>query len=407
MSTQNFPLPLKGVRIIDVTQALAGPFAAMILGDLGAEIIKVERPTGDPTRGTPPHYVDGESLYFLANNRNKRSIGINLKSKRGREVFYDLVRHGDAVFYNYSPGVAARLGMDHDSLEKINPRVITCSITGFGERGSRAKRPLVDVVAQSLTGAMSVTGEEGRPPVRAGFATADLCTGLYGAIGILSALAGRQTTGKGMKVETSLFHAQLSLLNYHAAFSRFTGVPAKRLGSAHAGHAVHGAFKTQDGWITIEAAFNKHFHGVCRVIGMPEMIDDPKYVDDRTRNLHRTELLPILEQAFLRRKTADLYEALDKEGVPVGPVNNMLEAVEHPQAVEYGAIRPLSFENSKVDVLTTPLWFNGVHEHPMKSPPVMGADTVDILRNMLSYDAATVDRLLAEGAVFDRKAAKA
>lgn len=407
MAVNTYPLPLAGLRIIDVTQALAGPFASMILGDMGAEVIKIERPTGDPTRDTPPHYINDESLYFLANNRNKRSIGIDLKNEAGREVFYDLVRHGDAVFYNYSPGVADRLGMDHDRLIAVNPRIVTCSVTGFGERGAHAKKPLVDVVAQSLTGAMSVTGEDGRPPVRAGFATADLCAGLYSAIGILSALLARGSTGHGMKVETSLFHAQLSLLNYHAAFSRYTGFPAKRLGSAHAGHAVHGAFKTKDGWITIEASFNKHFHGVCRAIGREDLSENPKFEDDRTRNIHRTELLPILESEFIQRTTADLYAALDTEGVPVGPVNNMLDALKHPQAIEYDAVRPLECGDSKVDVLTTPLWFDGEHKHPMNYPPIIGADTVDLLTSLLGYPGEKVEDLLKQRVVFSGKIAKA
>jgi crotonobetainyl-CoA:carnitine CoA-transferase CaiB-like acyl-CoA transferase len=392
-------MPLEGIRIIDVTQALAGPFCAMILGDLGAEIIKVERPTGDLTRSTPPHYIDGTSLYFLTSNRNKKSIAVDLKTSAGRKILHDLVRIGDVVVYNYTPKVASRLAMDHETLVKINPRIITCSITGFGKTGEKADRPLVDVVAQSLAGAMSITGEENRPPVRAGFATADLSAGLYACIGILAALQGRATTGENVKVETSLFHSQLSLLNYHASFTRHTKTPTKRLGSAHAGHAVHGAFRTKDGWITIEAAFDRHFQALCGAMGAPEMASDPRFESDRTRNQHRIVLLKKLDEIFLTRTTAEWYQVLDEAGVPVGPVNSVLEALEHPQVREYSALRAIPFGGAMIEALATPLWFNDRIEHPVSSPPNLGEHTTSILSGLLNYPVEKIAALRSSNIV--------
>lgn len=400
-SPQSAP-PLTGVRIIDASQALAGPSASMLLGDLGAEIIKVEPPAGDITRVSPPHFIAGESLYFLANNRNKRSVVIDLKTVDGRAVLRDLARIADVVFYNYSPGVARRLGLDHETMAQVNPRIITCSITGLGETGPLARRPLVDVVAQAAAGAMSITGEADRPPVRAGIATADLSTGLYAAVGILAALHRRELTGRGSRVETSLFHSQLSLLNYHAAFARYSGVAPKRIGSAHIGHAVYGVFRTADGWVTIDAGFDHHFRGLCRAMGMPELAEDPKFALDRSRNQHRQELLPILDAELRKAYTREWCARLDAEGVPAGPVNDVLEALEHPQAAEYESVRRLAFDDTEVDVLASPLWFDGGNTHRMGSPPRLGEHTIEVLQDLLGYGRDQIDRLVASGAVHAR-----
>lgn len=223
-------LPLSGIRIIDATHALAGPFATMILADMGADVVKVEPPGGCETR-RGNHEIDGTSLFFLENNRNKRSIVINLKSEHGRNVFYDLVRTGDVVIYNFSPGVAERLKIDHETLSKINSQIVTCSVTGFGDRGQLAKARAMDLVVQSTAGAVSITGEPGHPPVKAGVPTADLSTGLYSCIGILSALRDRDRTGRGLKVETSLFHSQLTLLNPIGPYALFTGQAPGQVGN--------------------------------------------------------------------------------------------------------------------------------------------------------------------------------
>ena len=398
-SATTSPLPLKGVRILDLSQALAGPFATMILGDLGAEIVKVEPPTGEITRTTPPHYFDGTSLYYLANNRNKLSVVVNLKDPQGRKVLYDLVRVSDVVFYNYAAGVAERLGVDHDSLSAIQPRIITCSVTGLGTRGEGVARPVVDIVAQALSGALSITGEPDRPPVRPGVATGDLSTGLYACIGILAALQRRAATGEGSKVEASLFHSQLSLLNYIAAYARHTGEVPKPLGSGQLSNAASKAFQTSDGWIVIEAGFNHHFKALCEAMSRPDMASDPRFIDRASRSRNRDILDPMVQEEFLRQPTAAWAEELERRGVPSAPVRNVAQALQSPQATAYRSIRPLRFGEVEVDVLATPLWFDGSDDHPMASPPLFGEHTRQVLHDLLGYDDATVAALAERGAV--------
>jgi len=391
--------PLAGLRVLDATQALAGPFAAMILGDLGAEIIKIEPPQGDMTRVSPPHYIDGDALYFLANNRNKQSVVVDLKHSDGRAVLHDLVRACDVAFYNYSPGVAARLALDHATVAALNSRIVSCSITGWGEHGPLAHQRLVDVVAQAAAGAMSITGEDGRPPVRAGVATADLTTGLYAVVGILAALQQRERTGRGALVETSLFHAQLSLLNYHAPFARHCGVSPNRIGSAHVGYAVYGTFATADGWIALDAGFDKHFAGVCNTIGLPDLATDPRFALARDRNLHRAALLPILDAAFAGSTTSEWCARLGAEGVPVSPVNDVLDALAHPQALAYDALASFAFGGATVEALATPLWFDGEHRHTLAAAPRLGEHTHAVLTRLLGYDEARIAALAAAGVI--------
>ncbi len=382
--------PLAGVRVLDLTQALAGPFATMILADLGAEVIKVEPPAGDLTRTTPPHIVEGTSLYFLTNNRNKRGIVLDLKVPEALAAFYALADVCDVVIYNFSEGVADRLRIDAATLRARNPRLVVCNMTGYGRRGPDAKRRAVDPIIQSLAGAASITGLPGTEPVRAGVATADLSTGLYAAIGVLAGLVERDRTGDGCAVEASLFHSQLSLLNYVATYCAYSGEIPQPVGSGHPGTVPSQTFRTEDGWLTVDAGFDRHFRTLCGVIAQPELADDPRFATRQLRALHRHELLPVIKAALAQRTTDLWVDTLDAAGIPCGRVNDVAQALASPQSEAYRSVREIEYRGKAVKVLATPLWFDEEIEHPLEPPPELGGDTHDVLRTLLRYDDAAI-----------------
>jgi len=391
--------------VLDLTQALAGPFATMILGDLGADVIKVEPPAGDLTRTTPPHIVEGTSLYFLTNNRNKRGVVLDLKAPAALEAFYRLADMSDVVIYNFSEGVAERLKIDAPTLRARNPRLIVCNMTGYGRRGPDAKRRAVDPIIQSLAGATSITGLPGTEPVRAGVATADLSTGLYAAIGVLAALHARDETGEGGAVETSLFHSQLSLLNYVATYCAHSGEIPQPVGSGHPGTVPSQIFRTADGWITVDAGFDRHFRSLCGVIGQPALADDPRFATRQMRAQHRNDLVPRIKDALAQRATAEWIATLDAAGIPCGKVNNVAEALASPQSEAYGAVREVAYRGRNVKVLATPLWFDDAIEHPLSSPPELGQDTRRVLRELLDYDDDAIAAAMHRGDTLEGKAA--
>jgi crotonobetainyl-CoA:carnitine CoA-transferase CaiB-like acyl-CoA transferase len=394
MATQ----PLAGVRILDLTQALAGPFATMILADMGAEVIKIEPPSGDLTRNTPPHMVKDTSLYFVTNNRNKQGVVLDLKLPAALEAFYDLCRVSDVVIYNFSEGVADRLKIDADTLRGINPSLVVCNMTGYGRRGPDARRKAVDPIIQSLAGAVSITGLPGSEPVRAGIATADLSTGLYAAIGVLGALHARQRTGQGSGVEASLFHSQLSLLNYVGTYCAWSGEVPGPVGSGHPGTVPSQVFRTSDGWITIDAGFDRHFRTLCDVLERPDLAQDERFINRLGRARNRQELLPSIIELIEKRTTDQWIEILDGAGIPCGKVNNVKEALESAQSREYRSVRETSYQGVPVKVLATPLWFDGEVEHPVRSPPALGEHTETVLRELLGYDERAIRAVASEGA---------
>ncbi|MFC3337133.1 CaiB/BaiF CoA transferase family protein [Paracandidimonas soli] len=386
-------LPLSGVRILDLTQALAGPFATMILADLGAEVIKIESPSGDLTRTTPPHIIQGTSLYFLTNNRNKRGMMLDLKDANALEAFYDLCKVADVVIYNFSEGVVDRLKIDADTLRAINPELIVCNMTGYGRKGPDARRRAVDPIVQSLAGAVSITGVPGGEPVRAGVATADLSTGLYAAIGVLAALHGRSQTGKGSSVEASLFHSQLSLLNYVATYCAHSGEIPQPVGSGHPGTVPSQVFRTADGWVTIDAGFDRHFQTLCRILDKEHLSKDPRFITRQMRARNRGELLPTLVAEIEKRTTGEWVRILDEAGIPCGKVNNVKEALESPQSEAYHSLRDVEYRGERVKVLATPVWFEGDSLHPVNPPPELGEHTAEILQSLLGYDEARINAL--------------
>lgn len=391
--------PLKGIRVLDLTQALSGPFATMVMADLGAEVIKIERPAGDLTRNTPPHYIEGTSLYFLANNRTKKSVVINLKKDAGRQIFLDLVSKADIVIDNFSAGVVEKLQIDHSSLSKINKRIISCSITGFGVRGDQEGRKAVDLVVQAAAGAMSITGNPNSAPARAGVPTADLSAGLFATIGVLSALQKRSSTGKGSRVETSLFHAQLNLLNYVASYALYSKTSPPPMGSGHLGTVPSQAFPTADGWMAVDAGFDRHFLALCEVIGWKELAEDARFRTRADRATNRDVLIPLISNR-LKTRTSDTWaRALALKGVPCSPVNDVLTALQLNDSDLHNSIRPIDFGGSTFAALGTPIWFDGETEHPVAEPPLLGEHTTEVLTQLLGYDAQRMLQLSQEGAI--------
>ena len=293
---------LAGARILDLSHMLAGPFGSMMLGDLGAEVIKIEPPDGDPMRKMGPHFLEGESAYYLSANRSKQSIALDLTNARGRAVFYDLVKVSDVVYDNFRPGVAQKLGIDYATLKPINPRIICCSISGFGQTGPYRDRPAFDIAIQGLAGAMSITGTP-EQPARMGIPMGDLAGGMYAAFAIASALYHREKTGEGCCIDLSLLDCLVSLLTYVAQYYFHGGIVPGPQGTEHMSVVPYQTFKTKDGHLVVAAFTEKFWQGLCRALELPELLDDARFVNNDARRAHRAELVPLLARVFLARAT--------------------------------------------------------------------------------------------------------
>lgn len=393
-----FPGLLGGVRVLDFTHALAGPFSTQMLADLGAEVIKVEPPTGDNTRRVPPHFIDGTSLYFHAINRNKRSLSIDLKSPDGQQVLHDLIGEVDIVMSNFSPGVAQRLGITYEQLSAINPRVITCTMSSFGPHYTGVARG-TDMIAQAMAGAMSITGYADGPPARAAVPTGDLSGGFYSTIAVLAGLQYRQRTGHGIGLDTSLFHSQLSLLNYMGAYVAKTGEPIGRLGSGYPATVPAQAFEAADRrWLVIDAGFNHHFGALCTAIERPDLAEHVDYRERSDRLVAKDRLIAELQAVFATRPRDEWVDLLQANGVPAAPVNDMVEALRSEPANE-GALAAMTVGGDVIEVLRTPIWAAGSNAHAMVRPPRLGGDTRDILTDVLGLERERIDALIDTGAV--------
>ncbi|MGO8919655.1 MAG: CaiB/BaiF CoA transferase family protein [Stellaceae bacterium] len=324
-------LALEGLRIIDLTSHLSGPYCSMLLADHGADVIKVERPEeGDDARRMPP-FVNGQSSPFMLWNRNKRSIALDLKVERDRDICRDLARGADVFLENFKPGTAARLGLGYDDLSALNPRLIYCSISGYGHTGPYRERPGFDLMMQAMSGIMSVTGPEDGPPHRLPLAICDIGAGMFAAIGILAALQARTRSGTGQQVDTSLYEAGISFGLYEAAHLFATGERPARLGQAHRGGAPYQVFRTADGWVTIGPNTQKLWRTFCATIGRGELAQDPRFRDNPARVANRKALVALLEEVLARHGTAHWVDLLNDAGVPVGPVMTYDEVFADPQ----------------------------------------------------------------------------
>jgi len=386
--------PLSGVRILDLTLIMAGPYCTLILGDLGAEVIKIEKPgEGEGSRGMPPHYFEGESAYFIAMNRNKKSMTLDLKSERGREIFYELAKKSDAVVDNFRPGVVKKLGVDYEALEKINPRIICCSISGYGQTGPFKDRPAFDLVIQARGGIMSYTGEPGQMPVRMGAPMGDLAGGLFAAQGILAALYQREKTGKGQMIDISLLDCQTSLLTYRATYYLVGGEIAQPVGSGHVSAHPIRAFRTKTFDIVIDANTENIFAELCHAIHVPEMCTNPKFVSRENRLKNKKELYAILEEIFLSKTGEEWLEILEKR-IPIAPINTIDKALSDPQTLSRNMVVEVDYgNNKKTKVVGNPIKMWQIEQEVFKAPPRLGEHTEEILTQRLNYTHEQIEEL--------------
>ena len=393
--------PLDGVRVLDLTQFLAGPFATQILGDLGAEVIKLEAPSGDWSRGLPPHFVGPDSAYYLSVNRNKKSVAADMKTAGGLALVKRLAAASDIVMENFRPGVLDRLGFAYQALAADNPRLIWCAISGFGQDGPDRDRPAYDMIVQALSGGMSMTGEPGEPAVRAGIPIGDLCAGMYGAIGALAALEERRRTGRGRLVDIAMLDCQVAMLCYQAAYFLHSGVEPGRQGRGHASIPTYRSFDAgNDTELVITANTERMWRALCGVLGLEALADDPRFATNDERYANRFELWPLLEAAF-RGKDADAWVPLLLEaGIPVGRVNTLEAALDNPQVLHRGMVMELAARDGRrVRVAGNPIKLGGEAPPPPEFPPLLGEHTSDVLARVLGLSGAEIEAALAAGIV--------
>jgi len=387
---------LAGLRVIDLTQAMAAPFCTMNLADMGADVIKVEPPAGeDMRRGSASK--NGHSGTFATINRSKRGITLDLKQPAGVEVMHRLVKTADVFVQNYRPGAATRLGVDHETLAALNPRLIYCSISGFGATGPYAGRGGYDLIAQGMSGIISVTGDEDGPPAKAGVPLSDLAAGLFGAYGILCALEHRERTGEGQLVDTSLLEAAMALTVWEATEYWVTGRAPRPLGSAHRLAAPYQALRASDGWFTVGANNDKLFESFCRVIDRPDLAADPRYAGVRERLRHRAALVAEIERTTAKETRAHWLARLDRAGVPAGPINTYPEALADPHALARDMIVDLVHPGAgPIKALGVPVKLSGTPGAVDRPAPLLGQDNAAVLTE-LGYTEAEQRTLKANG----------
>ena len=344
-SQNGVELPLSGIKVIEICQIAAGPFCGTLLGDLGADVIKVEPPIGDAMRQWPP-ITGGFSENFASVNRNKRSIALDLKSKVDLEIALNLCRQSDILLENNRPGVMQRLGLGYEILSELNPRLIYCSISAFGQTGPRAEQGAFDVTMQAISGIMSVTGEEGEPPVKCGVPLSDFATGLYAAFHISSGLYERNRTGKGMHIDASMLGASLGMAPLQVSEYFGTGNDPQRLGSRHPRNAPYQAFKATDGFFVLAAGNQRLFEVVCNLIERPDLIDDSRFTSTMNRAKHQSDLTRILEQEFSSNTADYWYQKFVEAGVPAAPINRYSDALKDPQVLNQGWVQPLDLPDA-------------------------------------------------------------
>jgi len=394
------PGPLRGMRVLELAQIMAGPTCGMMLADMGADVVKVEKlPGGDDARGYREPRVNGVSAPFMMLNRNKRGIALNLKLPAGRDVLLRMVRDADVLTENFRRGTLEKLGLGYDVLAAINPGLIYCAISGYGRNGPAADKGGFDLIAQGFAGLMSITGEPGGPPVKTGNSVADINAGILAATGIVAAYVHKLRTGEGQVVDTSLMEAALQQTYWHAAICFATGKSPGPAGSAHLLTAPYQAFRTRDGWINVGGANQANWERIAEVLGHPEWREDARFATNSARMANLPALVDAMNAVLVTRTNAEWISAFDVAGVPVGPVHTIGEALEHPQTLArdmvVGLVHP---QAGSTKALGCPLHFSRTPTSITRPAPMLGEHTRELLREY-DYDDRAIDALVAAGVV--------
>lgn len=392
--------PLLGVKVLDLSRVLAGPFCSMILADLGAEVIKVEEiDKGDQTRTIPP-FIEGESHYFQAINRNKQSIAIDLKTPEGQAIVKALTKHCDVLVENFRPGVMDRLGLSYADLCQVKPDLIMCSISGFGQTGPMSSIPSFDLITQAMSGVMSINGEADGPPTKLGLPMGDLAGGLWAAIGALSGIVHRQKSGEGLHVDLSLLEGLMGLLGYLAQLHFFTGENPERVGSSHHSIVPYGRFQVKDGHIVLALHVGSFWRKFCASIDRHDLADNPKFKTTRDRSANRDELLGIVNAILITKTSKEWTEIFELNDVPHGMVNNIGEALAQEVVNLRGLIKEVMHPTAgKMKLVGSPLHFGEQFDHEAyHAAPLLGANTRDIL-GKTGFTASQVDDWFKKGIV--------
>ena len=402
MSNLNSSLPLAGVRVLDLSRVLAGPWCGMVLGDLGAEIIKVEHPKrGDDTRDWGLRVGTTETAYFNSVNRNKRSVCLDLQTTEGQQIARELARQCDVVIQNFKFGGAEKLGLGYEQLKESRDDLIYCSISGYDRRGPEAARPGYDIVLQGEAGLMALNGEANQPPLKFGVAAVDLFTGMYAAQAVLAALFERQKTGKGRHVEMALFDCGLMITSYYGLESMIMGEDPPRYGNAHPSIVPYGVYDAEDGQVVIAVGNNRQYERFCReVIERPDLVDDDRFRTNIVRAANREVLVPELKCEIGRRKRQLLLERLAQANIPCGEVQGLHEALTSRRAAEAGLVTTYEHpEAGSTHVLAPPYRFDGERLPVRSAPPQLGEGTSDVLQSLLGLSSARISQLKADGVV--------
>jgi formyl-CoA transferase len=388
--------PLSGVRVLDLSRVLAGPFCTMLLGDLGAEVIKVERPGGgDDTREWGPPFAAGESAYYLCVNRNKKSVALDLKSPKGIAAVRALSARSDVVLENFRVGVADKLGLGYEALAQGNPGLVYCSITGYGQTGPYRDLPGYDFILQAMSGLMSVTGEPAGEPMKLGVATVDLTAGMYAAVAILAALRSRDATGRGQRIDLALMDSALSWLANVGGNYLVSGDVPGRFGNAHATIVPYQVFRSKDGYLAVGIGNDRQYRTFCEIAGAPELSSDERFSTNPARVRNREALVPLLERVFAKRPTAEWIEHLWTGGIPAGPINTVDRALEDPNTVARGMVVGMPHPTAgSVRLVGSPMKFSATPVEYRQAPPLLGEHTEEVLRDVLGMPPEEIRALV-------------
>ncbi|MFT5534524.1 MAG: crotonobetainyl-CoA:carnitine CoA-transferase CaiB-like acyl-CoA transferase [Burkholderiaceae bacterium] len=397
-------MALEHITVLDLTHMLSGPYGTMLLADLGARTIKVEPPVaGEGTRRLlehdPDYSIDGMGAYYLTLNRNKESVCVDLKTDAGKAVFFDLVRKADVVYDNFSVGVTERLGIDHATLIAINPRIITCSVTGFGQTGPEINRPAFDQVVQAMGGGMSITGAAGGEPTRSGIPIGDLCGGIFGSMGVLAAIAQREQSGCGQHVDVSMLDSQISMLNYMATMHLMSGILPGAIGNGHFVHVPYNSFTTSDGHVIVACIGDAFFLRFVETMNLPSL-QKPEYAQQPVRYAARAEIEAIVNEEMKGQTSAYWLEKLRAARIPCGPVNNFAQALGDTQVNARNMVVDVELASGKtVRMPGNPMKLSASAAQQYSRPPALGEHTGDVLEALLGYSGDTVAQLRRDGAI--------